>query len=115
MNSFTNQRRAAIRAIKRAVKPHFRDSGYVTKVDPKKPRHAEGNRRPVRLWAPEGREGVQLRGAFVLTEFVAITEFGPMTDAHGGGMIWESYGSFPVEDLLKLRAWAERTFAPSPT
>lgn len=108
--SLAGQRGAAIRAIKKLVEPHFHDSGYVTRVDPTKCRFAEGNRRPVRMWATKGHDVVELPGMYVLTSFIAITEFGPMTDAHGGGMVWEDYACFPLEDLIRLRAWAEKTF-----
>lgn len=111
MSSIGNQRRSTIRAIKRMVEPHFRDSGYMTVIDPTKSRFAEGNRRPVKLWAAEDQKPIRLRGAFLLTEFSAITEFGPMVDASGGGMVWQNYNDFTIEDLLKLHAWAGRTFA----
>lgn len=112
--SLANHRRATIRAIRRLVEPHFRDSGYCTMIDPSRPRFSADNRRPVRMWAPPGDiQVVSLRGTFKLTSFVAITEFGPMTDAYGGGMVWEGYGAFPLEDLMKLRTWAERTFLPA--
>ncbi len=112
MPNIASQRRTAIQAIKRLVTPHFIDSGYTTRIDETKSRFAEGNMRPVRIWAPKERGGeVKLRGAFKLKRFLAITEFGPMIDAYAGGMTWEDYRAFPLEDLMKLRAWAEKTFS----
>lgn len=99
-----NARRRTLAAIKRLVTPHFRESGYRTRIDPKK--GIIGNSRPMLLWT-NGERDIPVDGGFYVDSIIAITEHGPMTDAHGGGCVTDGWGNFPLEDLVRLRKWLE--------
>ena len=98
-----NARRRTLAAIKRLITPHFRESGYRTRIDPKK--GIIGNSRPLLLWT-NGEDDIPINGYYV-ESIVAITEHGPMTDAYGHGGVTEGWGNFPLEDLSRLRKWLE--------
>lgn len=90
-------RKAVVAEIGSIVTPRMRDSGYRKALDPSKGLLAGS--RPLRVWVPD--EPMQLDG-YVLTDVVAITEDGVMTDATGGGCVTESWNCFPLEDLQLL-------------
>lgn len=104
----TAARRRIVAAIKKVVTPMFRESGY-------RVREPAGSR-PLKLWTPLDAKGAAtlkefpLRG-FVLTSFLGFSEGGVITDCAGGGLVTESYGSFPLEDLELLHKWVLKNFA----
>lgn len=107
MSDFMRQKRALIAEIKKMVRPLLRDSGYNKALDPKKGILGPG--RPWRIWCPnQGDKVFKLTRAFVLTEFIGISEDGPITDAYGHGASWTAYEGLPVEDLFRLRNWLQR-------
>lgn len=107
-----NLRRRLLAQIRRLVAPHLRESGYRTAIDPKKGRL--GGTRPMLLWARKDREDIPVRSAYYVDSLVAITELGPITDAHGGGCVTEGWGCFPVEDLASIRDWLKANLGEAP-
>ncbi len=96
-------RRKVLRDLRTMFSPHMRESGF--RVGP------VGNSRPLKLWAPKGSDGKPTQVYFkghALTEFWGISEVGVITDAYGGGCVTEALVSFPLEDLLLLKSWAEK-------
>lgn len=104
----STKRAAIVADIIRLAEPHFYDSGFNKVLDPKQ--GIFGPKRKLRVFR-EGEGGVAFEG-YVLTEMLALSEDGPITDAAGGGCMVTSFDELPVEDLTLLRAWAERAFAP---
>lgn len=103
-----NLRRRLTSAIKRKVAPHFRETGYNTAATANRSLFAP--RRPMLGWFPD--EAIELNGRSIET-VIGITEHGPCIDAEGGGMVWSSYGCFPVEDLMLLLTWLDKNLEGS--
>ena len=95
------ERRKIEAEVDALFKPHLRDSGFrVGKI---------GESRPLQIWTPRNARGqnteVKFRGQ-VLTELVAFTEVGLMTDNYGGGCVTIPLCDLPLKDLLMFRKWA---------
>jgi hypothetical protein len=106
-NDFMKMKRKLIREIQRLIRPLLYDSGYRKALDPRK--GILGPTRAWKVWTPNAKQDFfKLRGGYKLTEFVAFYEDGLITDAYGGGAVFETYNDFPVEDLFRLRNWVLR-------
>jgi hypothetical protein len=105
-NDFMKMKRKLIREIKRLIRPLLYDSGYRKALDPKQ--GILGPSRAWKVWRPGDNTPFKLRGGYKLTEFFAFYEDGMITDAYGGGAVFEAYEDFPVEDLHRLRSWVLR-------
>lgn len=101
------ERRKVVRRILKKVKPHFYESGYNKHLEPKK--GIFGAKRPLLLYRPCD-DFVKMRNTYYLSEFLAITEDGLITDAAGGGAFLEPFSAFPIEDLLYLEKWIDKHF-----
>lgn len=95
-------RDAIVNEIKALIEPLMSDSGYCKALD--HTRGILGPTRPLRIFNPEN--DVEFEG-FVLTEMIALSEDGPITDAYAGGAVITSFDDLPVEDLVMLKRWAE--------
>lgn len=102
-----NTRHQVLRRILQAIKPKLRKSGYVT--------GPLGNCRPLLLCVflkkdgkPDPHKTATVRNAFVLEPFQGFCEYGPITDAFGGGLVHSTWRSLPLEDLLKLETMLPR-------
>jgi hypothetical protein len=101
-----------IKSIKVIMEPFLHASGYNTSIDP----HGSilDARRPLLLWVPkcdtnQSRQLFKIEG-FLIDDIEGITEFGPIIDTHGGGLVYELFEDLPIEDLLRLHIWARSTF-----
>lgn len=104
---YRKERNQLISAIKKLVKPRLWPSGYVGKG---------GN--PLKVWFPRDSKGKIVAGkgfklprGFVLKEFDGFAENGIAIDGYAGALVVLGYEDVPIEDLFRLRIWAERYFA----
>jgi hypothetical protein len=114
MQQIAHLKSQIVASVKAIIEPHLYDSGYRTNVEP------GGTifdaRRPLRLWVPSRNDSDSTRQLFeidglLIDDIEGVTEYGVITDTHGGGLVTEAFEDLPVEDLLRLHIWARHTFA----
>lgn len=112
--SIRSMRRKLVARIRTLVAPHFHESGFSKHLDRRQ--GLFGPKRPLLIWVPRDRSGqLSLKpvriGGVVLDGIEGISEDGPITDGEAGGIVITGWGLVPLEDLLRVEAWAAKTFA----
>lgn len=100
-------RRKCIAFIKKKLLPWMHDSGFLhhDRPDILSPDNPGRPVKLVMLHCPRHPKGYY---DTELSYFEGFSEFGVITDAYGGGLLYTSYEALCLEDLIKLRGFVDK-------